>query len=88
MAEDDRELDMMTDDQRVTALYNIFAKATDKNNAESKLYASKLNLTAMNGRVMNQIQSFEYLENDKYSRIEKLLLIMKETFGFEDPSED
>ena len=42
----------------------------------------------MNGRVMNQIQSFEYLENDKYSRIEKLLLIMKETFGFEDPSED
>lgn len=79
---------MLTDDQRVTALYNIYAKATDKNNAESKLYASKLNLAAMNGRVMNQIQSFEYLENEKYSRIEKLLLIMKETFGFEDPSED
>lgn len=55
LAEDDRELDMMTDDQRVTALYNIYSKATDKGNAESKLYASKLNLAAMNGRVMNQI---------------------------------
>jgi hypothetical protein len=55
LAEDERELDMMTDDQRVTALYNIYSKATDKNNAESKLYASKLNLAAMNGRVINQI---------------------------------
>jgi len=55
LAEDERELDMMTDDQRVTALYKIYTKATDKNDAESKLYATKLNQAAMNGRVMNQI---------------------------------
>jgi hypothetical protein len=37
----------------------------------------------MFGRIMNDIQSYDYIDNEKYKRIEKLLEIMKETFGFE-----
>jgi len=32
---------------------------------------------------MNEIGSYDYIDNEKYKRIENLLEIMKETFGFE-----
>lgn len=39
----------------------------------------------MHGRMLNEIQSYDYLENAKYKRCEKLLGIMNENFCFEDP---
>lgn len=38
----------------------------------------------MMGRIMNEIQSYNFLENAKYRRIQSLLTIMNETFGFEE----
>ena len=31
---------------------------------------------------MNEIQSYYYIDNDKYKKIEKLIKILRETFGF------
>ena len=35
------------------------------------------------GRVMNEIGSYDYMDNEKYKRIEKLIEVMKENFGFQ-----
>lgn len=59
----------------------MWEKATDKNNAD-RLADVKMVHQEMLGRIMNQIQSYECMDNDKYKRIEKTLQIMKETFGF------
>ena len=37
----------------------------------------------MQGKVMNEIISYDLMDNQKYQRIEYLLSVMKETFGFE-----
>lgn len=37
----------------------------------------------MMGKIMNEVQSYDYLDNIKYKRIEYLLSIMNETFGFD-----
>ena len=44
----------------------------------------------MHGRIKNIYQTYDYLDNEKYKRIELLLEIMQETFGFgkEDEEED
>lgn len=37
----------------------------------------------MHGKVMNEIISYDLMDNEKYRRIEYLLSVMKETFGFD-----
>ena len=37
----------------------------------------------MMGRIMNEIGSYDYMDNEKYKRIEKLIEVMKENFGFQ-----
>ena len=38
---------------------------------------------SMLGRIMNDVQSYDFKTNEKYKRIETLIGIMKETFGSE-----
>ena len=73
---------LSTDDQKIIALNEIYSKAANPHNPERLAYRAKLE-TAMFGRIMNEIQSYDYIDNEKYKQIEKLLEIMKETFGFE-----
>ena len=43
---------------------------------------------SMFGGMMNEIQSYDYLDNDKYMKIQKLLKIMQETFGYDEFMQD
>lgn len=72
----------MTNDQKFDLLYDIYEKATDNDNAEKFKYANMLDKEMM-GKIMNEVQSYDYLDNNKYKRIEYLLSIMNETFGFD-----
>ena len=69
------------DEHKINALHEIYLKA-DPHSPEKYAYIAKLN-DQMFGRMMNEINSYDYLDNEKYKRIEKMLEIMKETFGFE-----
>ena len=77
------EVDMMEDEQKIAALFEIYSKAADQENAEKAEYKSMLD-DSMFGGMMNDIQSYDYLDNEKYMKIQKLLKIMQETFGYED----
>merc|ERR1712146_332822 len=77
------EVDQMFDEQKINALFEIYSKAADKENAERAEYRSMLD-DSMFGGMMNDIQSYDYLDNDKYMKIQKLLKIMQETFGYDD----
>lgn len=77
------EIDQMFDEQKINALFEIYAKAADKENAEKGEYRAMLD-DSMFGGMMNDIQSYDYLDNEKYMRIQKLLRIMQETFGYEE----
>merc|ERR1719231_1742771 len=71
------------DEQKINALFEIYSKAADKENAERAEYRSMLD-DSMFGGMMNDIQSYDYLDNDKYMKIQKLLKIMQETFGYDE----
>lgn len=77
------EVDQMNDEQKFDALFEIYSKATDKDNAERAEYKSHLD-DGMFGGLMNEIQSYDYLDNPKYKQMQKLLKIMQETFGYDD----
>ena len=79
----DLDVELMTEDQKIEALYDLYDRGTNKDNAERPKYAPMLD-AQMKGRIMNEIQSYNFLENDKYRRIQRLLSIMNETFGFDD----
>lgn len=68
--------------QKVDALKEVYDKATDKDNAEKSLYMEKIE-DEMHGRIMNQYKSYDLMDNEKYQRIEYLLSVMQETFGFD-----
>lgn len=73
----------MSEEQRIAALFEIYSKATDRENAEKGEYKSMLDDT-MFGGMNTDIQSYDYLDNEKYLKIQKLLKIMNETFGFDE----
>lgn len=77
------EVDMMEDDQKMAALFEIYCKASDVENAERAEYKSMLD-DSMFGGMKNDIQSYDYLDNEKYTTIQKLLKIMQETFGYDE----
>lgn len=74
--------DSMDINQKVNALKELYDKATDKDNAEKSLYMEKID-AEMYGRIMNQYKSYDLMDNEKYQRIEYLLSVMQETFGFD-----
>lgn len=83
-ANPDLDFDILTQEQKFAALNALYDKATNKDNAERDNYRTGVR-DDMHGRMLNEIQSYNYLENEKYKRCEKLLNIMNENFGFEDP---
>jgi hypothetical protein len=42
----------------------------------------------MRGRIMNESHSYHYHDNPKYTKIEKLIEILQETFGFDKAPEE
>lgn len=77
----DRELADMGVEEKINALYELWDAGTNKDNAERDAYSGQLDKD-MHGRIMSEYQTYDYLDNDKYKRIEQLLDIMQETFGF------
>lgn len=83
----DMDVDMLTEEQKIEALRDLYDRGTNKDNAEKAKYEKMLD-PQMLGRIMNEIQSYHYLENVKYRRIQSLLTIMNETFGFDEDGQD
>lgn len=73
----------MDDVQKVDALFDLYDKATNKDNADKAKYIPHIDMKEMHGKVMNEIISYDLMDNEKYRRIEYLLSVMKETFGFD-----
>jgi hypothetical protein len=63
--------------------YGIYYDATDVNNPARDDKELRHELL---GKVGNEVQSYDYLDNKKYKRIERLIEILEEDFGF-DPSD-
>lgn len=61
---------------------DIYDKAVDIENSEKQIYWDKLD-KEMHGRIMNEYKSYDLMDNEKYQRIEYLLSVMQETFGFD-----
>jgi hypothetical protein len=61
---------------------DIYDKAVDIENSEKQIYWDKLD-KEMHGRIMNEYKSYDLMDNEKYRRIEYLLSVMQETFGFD-----
>lgn len=60
----------------------VYDKAIDKDNADKDVYMEKIN-EEMHGKIMNVYKSYDLMDNEKYQRIEYLLSVMQETFGFD-----
>lgn len=76
-----RDLADLGVEEKINALYELWDAGTNKDNAERDAYTGQLDKD-MHGRIMSVYQTYDYLDNDKYKRIEQLLDIMQETFGF------
>jgi hypothetical protein len=68
--------------QKLSSLHEIYDKAVDKDNAEREVYMEKIH-AEMHGKIMNVYKSYDLMDNEKYQRIEYLLQVMQETFGFD-----
>lgn len=73
----------MNEEQKIDALHDLYDKATNKDNADKAKYIPHVDMKEMQGKVMNEIISYDLMDNQKYQRIEYLLSVMKETFGFD-----
>lgn len=82
------DFETMTDVQKIDALHDLYDKATNKENADKAKYIPHIDEKEMHGKVMNEIISYDLMDNEKYQRIEYLLTVMKETFGFDNGEED
>ena len=85
----DREFTNLGAEEKINALYELWDAGTNKENAERDAHSGHISRD-MHGRVKNIYQTYDYLDNEKYKRIELLLDIMQETFGFgvEDEEDD
>jgi hypothetical protein len=71
----------MDQTQKVNALKEIYDKAIDIENSQKQIYFDKLD-KEMHGRIMNEYTSYDLMDNEKYQRIDYLLSVIQETFGF------
>ena len=77
----DEDLRYMSNQLKVKVVYDYFSQAIDKHNprrGEQSLDPE------MFGRMGTSIQSYDYMDNPKYKDLERVLLVIKETFGHKD----
>lgn len=74
------EKPLITMDDKLKALSDLFKQATDKDNAEKDKYAEKIDEELV-GSIISEQQSYNMMDNVKYQRVSNLLKIMQETFG-------
>jgi hypothetical protein len=77
------DFESMSGDQQIDALWDLYDKATNPHNADRAKYLPSIDQKEMMGKIMNEICSYDLMDNEKYQRIEFLLSVMKETFGFD-----
>lgn len=78
---EDRDFSDLGVEEKINALYELWDAGTNKDNAERDAHSGHISRD-MHGRIKNIYQTYDYLDNEKYKRIELLLDIMQETFGF------
>jgi len=77
------ERPLITMDDKLKALSDLFNQATDKNNAEKDKFAKKIDEELV-GSIISEQQSYNLMDNVKYNRVLNLMKIMQETFGYDD----
>lgn len=82
LTEEFESFDSMDQEKKIECLKEIYDKAVDKENAEKAVYMEKLK-KEMHGKVMNEYKSYDLMDNEKYQRIEYLLQVMQENFGYD-----
>jgi hypothetical protein len=76
---EEAEPDMMSTEEKFKTVLEYYQQATDKDNPlRTTLFIDDY----MHGRMANSIQSYDLMDNKKYKEIDELLVIMKETFGY------
>lgn len=73
------EADMMSNEAKIKTVLEYYNQSVDKNNP---LRSTLLVDDSMRGRMSSTIQSYDLMDNLKYKQIDELLLVMKETFGY------
>ena len=76
------EYDEMSVEQKIKITFMLYDRATNPEHPDRKTYTIG---DSMHGRVMNEIKSYNYMDNQKYKKIKQLVDIMKETFGYDKP---
>lgn len=71
----DREFGALGVEEKINALYELWDAGTNKDNAERDAHSGHISRD-MHGRIKNVYQTYDYLDNEKYKRIELLLDIM------------
>jgi hypothetical protein len=71
--------DLMSGESRIKVVHEYYLQATDKDNPLRQAFAID---DEMKGRMMGSLQSYDFMDNDKYKKLDKMLGIMKETFGY------
>mmetsp|Transcript_1146 Transcript_1146/g.2101 ORF Transcript_1146/g.2101 Transcript_1146/m.2101 type:complete len:420 (+) Transcript_1146:3595-4854(+) len=77
--DENAEPELMTTDQKIKAVNQYFNFASDKDNPLR--FAMELD-RALLGQILNQISSYDFMDNPKYKQINKLLIVLNETFGY------
>uniref|UniRef100_A0A7S3IM19 Uncharacterized protein n=1 Tax=Strombidium inclinatum TaxID=197538 RepID=A0A7S3IM19_9SPIT len=73
------EPDIMSLEEQIKTVLEYYNQSIDKDNP---LRDGCIVDEAMHGRMQNTIHSYDLMDNPKYKRIDRLLDIMQETFGF------
>lgn len=69
----------MSDEQRIKVVYDYFSQGIDKDNPLRGYLSIDEH---MFGKMGTTIQSFDIMENPKYRDVDHLLVMMRETFGY------
>ena len=57
------DLDRMSEEQKIDALFDLYDKATNKDNADKAKYIPHVDMKEMQGKVMNEIISYDLMDN-------------------------
>lgn len=65
--------DDMDPEERIKTVHEYFMQATDKDNPLRQAFSID---DEMKGRMLGSLQSYDFMDNDKYTKLEKLFTIM------------
>jgi hypothetical protein len=71
--------DEMDPEDRIKTVHEYFCQATDKDNPMRQAFSIDED---MKGRMMGTLQSYDFMDNEKYTKLDRLFSIMQETFGY------